>query len=198
MQVALCGGGGILTTRRSPCIMTFGSWLQMFLTSPQAGEPSRRARDRRWPLLPTRKAMQMFNAISSETVPGATHGSGPRRTFARLTAFDLACPRCGTVDSVSCLRPWWKKKTNFDPWRSRWRCRVCRRVFAVGLALWPVSRAGNRPREARPADTIPTMQQLLGLKLLAERGWHDPVNLICECLDEKRSITCPLHACGSP
>ena len=74
----------------------------------------------------------MFEAISSGNLPGASRGHGSRRTFARLTAFDVACPQCGTVDSVSCLRPWWKRKANFDPWRSRWRCRVCRRVFAVG------------------------------------------------------------------
>jgi hypothetical protein len=121
-------------------------------------------------------------------------GSQPaRRTFARLTAFDLACPNCGTVDSVSSLRPWWKRKTNFDPWRSRWRCRRCRRVFAVGVVLWPASRAGNRPREARPLDTIPTGQELLGLQMAAERGWADPVNLTCECIDGRSSPACPLH-----
>ena len=88
-----------------------------------------------------------------------------RRTFARLSAFDVACPNCGTVDSVSAVRPWWRRKAkNFDPWRSRWRCRACRRVFAVGVVFWPVSRAGNRPRESRPADTIPSKQELLGLQ----------------------------------
>jgi hypothetical protein len=134
----------------------------------------------------------MFDTTSSSNLAAFSRSHGPRRTFARLTAFDLACPQCGTVDSVSCLRPWWKRKTNFDPWRSRWRCRACRRVFAVGLALWPVSRAGNRPREARPTDTIPTTQELLGLQLVAERGWNDPVNLTCECVDSA-SPACPLH-----
>jgi hypothetical protein len=42
--------------------------------------------------------------------------------------------------------------------------------------LWPVSKAGNRPRESRPSDTIPTKQELLGLMLVAERGWGDPVS----------------------
>jgi hypothetical protein len=139
----------------------------------------------------------MFEAISSGSFPGASRGHSPRRTFARLTAFDVACPQCGTVDSVSSLRPWWKRETNFDPWRSRWRCRRCRRVFAVGLALWPVSRAGNRPREARPADTIPTKQELLGLMLVADRGWGDPVNVTCECVEGASSPACPLHATHS-
>jgi hypothetical protein len=125
-----------------------------------------------------------------------SRSQGSRRTFARLTAFDVACPRCGTVDSVSCLRPWWKRKANFDPWRSRWRCRTCRRVFAVGVVLWPVSNAGGRPRESRPADTIPTTQELLGLQLVAERGWNDPVNLTCECSGTD-STACALHGAGS-
>src|SRR4029450_1699526 len=115
-----------------------------------------------------------------------------RRTFARLSAFDLACPRCGSVDSVSSLRHWWTKKTNFDPPRSRWRCRVCRRVFALGIVCWPVSRAGNRPREARPSDTIPTKRELLGLLQVKERGWGDAVNLACEC-EGTDAANCPLH-----
>jgi hypothetical protein len=119
----------------------------------------------------------------------------PRRTFARLTAFDVACPTCGTVDCVSAQRPWWKRKTNFDPWRSRWRCRTCRRVFAVGVALWPVTKAGGRPRERRPADTIPTTPELLGLQLAAERGWNDPVNLTCECRGTDSTL-CALHGAG--
>ena len=134
----------------------------------------------------------MFDPISSSPEGGSSRSRSPRRTFARLSAFDVACPQCGTVDSVSCLRPWWKRKTNFDPHRSRWRCRTCRRVFAVGLALWPVSRAGNRPREARPTDTIPTKQELLGLQLVAERGWGDPINLVCQCVGSNSSA-CVLH-----
>ena len=136
--------------------------------------------------------MQMSNASSTGYLTEQSRSQPGRRTFARLTAFDVACPQCGTVDSVSSLRPWWKRKTNFDPWRSRWRCRTCRRVFAVGLALWPVSRAGNRPREARPLDTIPTPPELLGLQVAAERGWNDPVNLVCECVGSN-AAECPLH-----
>jgi hypothetical protein len=137
--------------------------------------------------------MQMLNAHSTGYLPESSRSQPIRRTFARLTAFDVACPQCGTVDSVSRLRPWWKRKTNFDPWRSRWRCRRCRRVFAVGVVLWPASRAGNRPREARPVDTIPTPQELLGLQVAAERGWSDPVNLTCECMVGQSSPACPLH-----
>jgi hypothetical protein len=137
--------------------------------------------------------MQMSDAYSGGVLERSSRSQPARRTFARLTAFDLACPVCGTVDSVSSLRPWWKRKANFDPWRSRWRCRVCRRVFAVGVVLWPASRAGNRPREGRPLDTIPTSEELLGLQVAAERGWGDAVNVTCECVDGQSSPACPLH-----
>lgn len=134
-----------------------------------------------------------MHMLSTETPPATP--SSTRRTFARLTAFELSCPDCGAVDVVSFQRPWWKRKTNFDPWRSRWRCRSCRRVFAVGLAIWPVRKAGNRPRESRPVDTIPTKQELIGLRLAHDRGWAEPVNVQCECLPGD-SGNCPLHGDG--
>jgi hypothetical protein len=142
--------------------------------------------------------MQGINHFSAGEFPRKSGSQPARRTFARLTAFDVACPQCGTVDSVSRLRPWWKRKANFNPWTSRWRCRVCRRVFAVGVVFWPTSRAGNRPREARPVDTIPTREELLGLQVAAERSWGDPVNLACECGDGPFSPACPLHGPDSP
>ena len=64
--------------------------------------------------------MEMSDAYSVAS-RAAMSRRQPRRTFARLTCFDLACPNCGTLDCVSAQRPWWKSKTNFDPWRSRWR-----------------------------------------------------------------------------
>jgi hypothetical protein len=138
--------------------------------------------------------MQMSDAFSVRDVSGNSRPQPSRRTFARLSAFDVACPNCGTVDCVQQGRLWWKRKTNFDPWRSRWRCGVCRRVFAVGVVLWPVSRAGNRPREGRPADTIPSPQELLGLLQVTERGWNDPVNLTCTCgrRGDGHAPQCPL------
>ena len=62
------------------------------------------------------------------------------------------------------------------------------RVFAVGLALWPVRRAGNIPRpDGRPVDTIPghlqraDLNELYGLIPTKSRGWRGPANLICTC-----------------
>jgi hypothetical protein len=140
--------------------------------------------------------MQMLDAHSTGHLPASSRSQPGRRIFARVSVFDLSCPSCGAVDSVSSRRPWWKRKANFDPWRSRWRCRVCRRVFAVGVVLWPVSRAGNRPREDRPVDTIPSKQELLGLHLAVERGWGDALNLTCECIGTD-STACALHGPGA-
>jgi transposase-like protein len=78
--------------------------------------------------------MQMSDAFHVGDFRAASRTQPNRRVFSRLTAFDVACPNCGAVDSVTSAA-WWKRKTNFDPWRSRWRCRVCRRVFAVGVVL---------------------------------------------------------------
>ena len=80
-----------------------------------------------------------------------------RRTFARLTTFELACPECGTIDCVISARPWWRKRAN----------------------------------GGRPVDPIPKRRELIGLRQLHTRGWHDPVNMQCECLPATRS-SCPL------
>ena len=141
--------------------------------------------------------MQMSNALARGNLSGFSRPQPCRRTFARLVAFDVACPQCGAVDSVNSVRPWWKRKANFDFWRSRWRCRVCRRVFAMGVVLWPVTKAGNRPREARPSDTIPTRAELLGLLQVEALGWNDPVNLACECEAPSWVGDCPLHGAES-
>ena len=130
----------------------------------------------------------------------------PRHTFARVTGFDLACPNCGAVDAVRSPSgmPWWKGTRAFDGWRSRWRCRSCRRIFAIGLVVWPTRRAGNRPRAGgRPVDTVPTsvqgaqLAQVYGLVRTQSRGWYEPVNLICSCegangRDEDHAPDCPL------
>ena len=130
-------------------------------------------------------------------------GPPPRRTFARVTAFDLACPNCGAVDCVRTASglPWWKGTEHFNRVRSRWRCRACRRVYVVGLALWPARRSGNRPRGgAIPPDTIPNRAQreqlwlAYGFVRTKTRGWNDEVNLVCTCrsVDDDHAPFCPL------
>ena len=79
----------------------------------------------------------------------------PRHTFARVVGFDVACPNCGAVDAVRSASglPWWKGTKCFDWWRSRWRCRACRRVFAVGLVLWPTPRSPRTSTRPFPPVT---------------------------------------------
>ena len=137
-------------------------------------------------------------------MPEAAARSLRRRVFARVLSFDLECPHCGTIDCVRATSrlPWLNASPRFHIVRSRWRCRACRRVYAVGLALWPVRRAGNRPRgDRRPLDTRPSltqimqMRQVLGLVRGQSRGWHDEVNLICICgadEDSEHTPDCPL------
>ena len=128
----------------------------------------------------------------------------PSRTFARVLGFDLACPNCGAVDCVrtSSGVPWWKGTRQFHPWRSRWRCRACRRIYAVGLALWPVRRAGNFTQlGGTPVDTRPNVQQAMELRTLyghvqrKTRGWYEEINLVCDCEagpDGVHATDCPL------
>src|SRR5262245_19799030 len=132
--------------------------------------------------------------------------SNPPRTsycYARVLAFNLQCPACGTVDAVRQVagrRSRVKRQSHYDWLRSRWRCPSCRRWFAIGLAIWPVRRAGNRPQGGGwPVDTMPTGIQLAenlglhGLSFSATRGWHDPVNVVCFCGDGDHVDDCPLH-----
>jgi hypothetical protein len=126
------------------------------------------------------------------------HSFQRRHTFARVTAFDLQCPHCGTVDSVGPSRRPWKTHGTFNPVTSKWRCPSCRRILVIGVAAWRPQRTGNRQRGvARPADTIPTPVQLVELRGLVRpetRRRGDPVNLICNCLDrDDVDPACPFH-----
>ena len=126
-----------------------------------------------------------------------------RHVFARPISFDLECPHCGSVDSIGRSRRPWKTFGHYNPITSKWLCPTCRRLFKIGLAIWPVSRTGNRQRGiARSADTIPSerelqsLRQLSGIVRVQSRGRGAPVNLIaCPCLDrDDFDPACPFHA----
>lgn len=125
----------------------------------------------------------------------------PRRyVFARPVAFDLECPRCGAVDVARRHHPWWRRRENFNAVTRRWRCRTCRQIWAVGLALWPVRRTGNRqkgpvrPADVRPKpDQLPELRELYGIVRRQPRGRGDPVNLVCHCLERDVDPACPFH-----
>ena len=119
------------------------------------------------------------------------------------------CVASGDADATPTLRhnrlrPDWygSPSPRFHIFRYRWRCRACRRVYTVGLVLWPATRAGNFPRGGgRPPDTFPSvlqcmqMREILGLIRQQSCGWHQEVNLICICgADEDTDHTpdCPL------
>jgi hypothetical protein len=118
--------------------------------------------------------------------------------------FALECPDCGTVDLVRDGGRRWRSP-NFNPVTRRWMCRHCRRLFAIGLAVWPVAHTGNRPRRGNrqppwPPDTQskpehwPALRQLYGaVRQPARRGAL--VNLMdCPCLDrDDIDPACPFH-----
>jgi hypothetical protein len=123
--------------------------------------------------------------------------------FARVTAFSLECPHCCTLDVVRTGRRW--GSPNFNPLTNRWICRACRRLFAVGLAVRPVSPTGNRsPKAVVPLDCLPQPDQRAALwqlqnRALVRKTAHrsgNPVNLLgCPCLDrEDVDPDCPFHA----
>jgi hypothetical protein len=134
----------------------------------------------------------------------------PRRSvFARPIAFDLECPFCGALDVVRGVRGGGRRwrSPNFNPMTRRWTCRHCRRLFAVGLAVWPVARTGNRPgrgtlRVTEPLDTRPKpehrapLRELYGLVRQSAHRRGAPVNLMgCPCLDrDDVDPACPFHA----
>ena len=73
-----------------------------------------------------------------------------------------------------------------------------------GLVLWPVRRAGNRPRDrwnGHPPDTRPSLRQIMAMRQLLgfvgqqSVGWYEEVNVICVCGaegDADHAPECPL------
>lgn len=124
--------------------------------------------------------------------------------YARVAAFSLECPSCGAVDTIRTGGRRWRS-ANFNPLTCRWFCRSCRRLFAVGLAVWPVAPTGNRSqRWAMPLDCQPKPDQFSALRQLHNRALvrktprrcRDSINLMdCPCLDrEDIDPACPFHA----
>lgn len=129
--------------------------------------------------------------------------------FARVLAFDVECPSCGTIAKVRGGGRRWRSP-NFNPVTRRLACRSCRRLFAVGLAIWRVARTGNRPgrgrqRQPAPMDCQPKPEQLAALRSdygLVRQPPHrraTPINLIgCPCLDrEDVDPACPFHSAAA-
>jgi ribosomal protein S27AE len=130
------------------------------------------------------------------------------RFFARLKAFDLACPRCGHVYIVG------KSHKTFKPRLGRWECSQCGLTLMLGILAWPVR---ERDTLRQPADQIPDYREMLAIRKLSggflkidkyENKVGSQVNLTlregCRCevstspySSVKRTIVhpkCPLHS----
>lgn len=78
------------------------------------------------------------------------------RFFARLSAFELACPRCGWL--------WSARRGKGKAWNARthvWTCRRCALRLQLGLVAYvaPVDPA----RTYAPEDTVPTLAEARAL-----------------------------------
>ena len=90
------------------------------------------------------------------------------RFFARVKAFDIACPACGEVHTAgegTRTRKFWR------PRESRFQCRKCGLTFVLGILAWPV-RGG-----VKPSDHRPNRRESLALRQLVGGFWmHRKIN----------------------
>lgn len=90
------------------------------------------------------------------------------RFFARLHAFDLECPHCGTVYSIRIgndRAKGLKASPNWDPWTGRFTCTTvrCKKRYVLGILAWPIIPAPH-VASATPADQVPNPRQLAALR----------------------------------
>jgi hypothetical protein len=146
------------------------------------------------------------------------------RFFGRIDRFTCECPRCAQLlrahfdqESVAHVRRAEAGKRRpspsgtmrkpaavqvYNPLTQRLTCTRCRRVWAVGLVLYPVH---PRSQAQQPYDTRPTWKQLLELRQLSTAAYfvdhpikgRDSVNLAiegtCICRDGRMDPVCPIH-----
>lgn len=86
---------------------------------------------------------------------------GVVRFFARIRAFDIACPRCDQVAIVG-RGGRGKASSGWNPRMSIWECRKCGLVLALGVVGYRRKKL-VWGRRVPPEDTVPTLRQ--GLKL---------------------------------
>lgn len=134
------------------------------------------------------------------------------RLFARLDRFHCECPQCGTLliaskdpKKASGYRAvGHRAATQYNPLTSRLTCSNCRRVWGVGLVLWPVRQ--GRSSSTIPEDHRPTRKQLAQLRQYTvgiapdqDICQGDPLNLAidgeCTCPDVEGGWrrSCPVH-----
>lgn len=90
--------------------------------------------------------------------------------FARLLAFELACPGCSRVSALPAGVP----RSFWEPRTATFTCPGCRRAFTLGIVAWRgaqrATRASHEPPVV-PPDTVPTEAEARGLReARAENG----------------------------
>lgn len=133
------------------------------------------------------------------------------RFWARLDSFHCECPACGQVliarrESRRQIPKIKRRSIQYDPIASRLTCPACRRVFGVGLLLWPLRAGGRSSMHKIPADHKPTRRQLRQLAQYSYGIWTteikrqgEALNLAidaeCTCpeLDGGWRESCPVH-----
>lgn len=88
------------------------------------------------------------------------------RFFARLRSFDLECPHCGQVYSVTDRKP----TSNYDPRTGRFHCnrKDCNRRYILGVLAWPITAGGG---SATPEDQVPSPRQLVQMRREGGGWW---------------------------
>jgi len=117
------------------------------------------------------------------------------RFFARPTAFECECPRCGRLFLVG---PRKRDNHAYDRVTGMLTCRIntrahgqspgCGMKFLIGMVAWPLT---TSPVRGRPFDHRPTARQLAELRQAARGIWPtkrkrrgDPVNHIEPPIDD--------------
>ena len=81
------------------------------------------------------------------------------RFFARLRAFEIACPQCGELYSSERRHKHWRKLVKrrhlqFDPVTQVWRCPSCDLKLTLGIIAWR-----GHGKQLPPEDIVPTLDE---------------------------------------
>jgi len=116
------------------------------------------------------------------------------RFYARVHAFDAACPSCGFMIRAGQAQG---QKGVYTPRIAQASCPQCHRPYIVGLVLWPIKVGGGQPgrRPTRPADQLPGPRERLAYRNQAGGWW--PKTSLDRTRAETSNITGPEEeSCG--
>lgn len=129
--------------------------------------------------------------------------------FARLLAFDLACPACGIVWSVrhslqrARIGPVVGEDA-WDPFLQQFACPACSRTYMLGILAWTRAprRAGDRSKQVAPSDAAPDPRQSLRIRSLTGGRWvarrlPNPTKKTPQKVNRVLTIPCPCDPSGT-